>query len=101
MKTILELIESWRPCPRYKEYLEAGSLWVGMSIDDILRSKDIGRFDKEWFFEKLVGDRLNAVIYHRSIDVYGHSWEPFTYTYPTFLAMVDEYLEHANIDAAI
>ena len=106
MKTILELIESWKPCPVYKAYLTKGHLNAGMTIDDILYSKDIDNRDKDWFFHKLFNGRLQVATYPSKVEVlnecrWQYYWKVHTYSYTTFLAIVDEYLEYANIDAAI
>jgi len=102
MKTILELIESWKPCAIYKYYIEGGYLNAGMTIDDILRSKDIRTADKEWFFNELLGSRFYVIVGPNKIRVRNdYHWKVHTYSYTTFLAIVDEYLEYANIDAAI
>ena len=100
MKTILELIESWKPCPSYNDYVEAGHLHAGMTIDDILWSSEIADEDIGWFFEQLFEKRLSVYISHNIVYVW-YDYSVYEYTFPDFLAMVDEYLEHANIDAAI
>ena len=102
MKTILELIESWKPCYRYKLYRDCGDLHAGMSIDDILYSKGIDSIDKSWFFQRLFNGHLHIAVLHNKVEVFNYYyWNTYTYTYTIFLSMVDEYLEHADIDAAI
>ena len=112
MKTILELIESWKPCYRYWDYVSNNRLKAGMTIDDILRSKYIRTQDKDWFFDKILNQGyrnryVSVLIFPNHVEVfystYSYTEEPktYTYSYSAFLAMVDEYLGHANIDAAI
>lgn len=103
MKTILELIESWQPCYRYKQYVAVGYLRADMTIDDILYSKDIINMDKEWFFDGLFKEGIfDIIVYAKTILVFNtETKQAHRYTYADFLAMVDEYLEYANIDAAI
>lgn len=103
MKTILELIESWDPCPRYNTYVNNGSLKAGMTTDDILRSTKIANEDKAWFFEYLlVHNNIDIIIYGDTVEVRNNEvYLVKEYSYSGFLAMVDEYLEHADIDAAM
>lgn len=107
MKTILELIESWEPCHMYKIYVELGTLHAGTTIDDILRSKEIDNCDKGWFFEFLLNEGFrfrdfDCLVEHKKVEIYNPIInKTISYSYANFLAMVDEYLEHADIDAAI
>ena len=111
MKTILELIESWKPCSLYKVYRISEALTPESTLKSILHSNSITTSDKQWFFGKLLnkGKSSGNIVYVR---IQYHSPRPitvsnmitytdYTYTYGGFLDMVDEYLEHANIDAAI
>ena len=110
MLTLLELIESWKPCKDYNYYVRCGELTPQMTIKDILYSRGIADMDKEWFFTRLVGgvdlsmdSRKETMLLCTRGPYYNVGAEDTTYDYDyeTFLAMVYEFIEYAGIDAAI
>lgn len=106
MKTLLELIESWNPCERYDRYIAKGILTPQTTIKNVIFSRNITSYDKNWFFYFLLSGnrprftflkfRKKGVVLKKDVS---HNY--IHYDYETFLAMVYEYLEHAGLDVAI
>lgn len=114
MKTILELIESWKPCERYKEYRDRGLLTPESTLESILYSHYILSHDKQWFFNNLLNTHrplnIHVMVHINSAGISyllkvcntdNYEFDEHVYTYDHFLDMVYEYLEHVEIDAAI
>lgn len=94
MKTLMETIESWKPCLTYSLSVAWGVITPQMTIRDFLYSRCIREQDKEWGITRLLDCKFRVDIDDSWVSLTElKNWKTYSYDYETFLSMLDTYME--------
>ena len=97
MNTLLETIESWKPCGDYDCYRLFGHITPQMTIREFLYSNNIAECEKEWGFSRLLDRGWLTVDGHTVMIHTFDSVVGIEYDYETFLSMIDTFMESQEI----